>query len=217
MRGIETRLLWAAFAILFASALFGCGQKQKLSRDDPVLEKPVEELSVEDMSRMVAVVETNYGVIKFAIHPQWGHRTCRHFIKLVKQGFYDGLAFHEIKKGIWIVGGDPEGDGSEALEYTIPLELPTGRNVRGAVGMYHPLDMPNNGGSQFYIMLRHVSSMDGGYAVFGKVVEGMEVVDRIAGLPATPPGGKPRAFMPLNEVVIKELYLMARPRPAAGE
>ncbi len=203
-------LIFPVHLAFLAAAISVAGCEKSYTSDAPVLDRPVSELDDEEIARMSVVIETNYGKIRIKMRPDWAPKTCRHFIKLVKQGLYDGLTFHEIRPRQWIRGGNPQGAGLGLIDETIPLESPTGPNKRGAVGLYHHSAMPDMGSTQFYIILRRLAVMDGYYAVFGEVIQGMAVVDRIADLPLTPEGGKPREYMPLDEVVMKNVYLEAK-------
>jgi len=104
--------------------------------------------------------------------------TAENFIKLVEDGFYNGLKFHRVEH--WVVqGGDPKGDGTGGPGWTIKLETnPTLKNLRGSVAMARSQD-PDSAGSQFYILKKDASWLDGQYAVFGTVTEGMEIVDAL--------------------------------------
>jgi len=104
--------------------------------------------------------------------------TAGNFEKLVRQGFYDGTIFHRVMDGFMIQGGDPKGTGMGGPGYTIRDEFkPNNRNVRGTIAMANA--GPNTGGSQFFINLVDNSHLNTGHPVFGKVVEGMDVVDKI--------------------------------------
>lgn len=203
---MKTKVMVACSLLVFLLASCQSGY----TRQDEILKKKAEQLTVEEMSRITAVVSTNYGRFRIQLHPEWAPQTCRNFIKLVQAGFYDGLTFHEVLPRIWIRGGDPKGDGTGGPGWTIPLETPSGSHKAGAVGMYHPNFLPNEAGSQFYIILEDITEMDGAFAVFGQVIEGMDTVQRIGHLPITPRDGKPRPFMPLSEVVIKDVVLEAK-------
>lgn len=103
--------------------------------------------------------------------------TCLNFLRLAGQGFYDGLAFHRVVPDFVAQGGDPRGDGSGGPGYSLRDEINRHRYVRGAVGM--ALSGPDTGGSQFFLTLAPQPHLDGGYTVFGEVVQGMEVADRL--------------------------------------
>lgn len=123
-------------------------------------------------------IDTAKGLIVVEVYPELMPVTVENFRKLVKSGFYDGLTFHRVED--WVIqGGDPEGTGQGGPGWTIPFETNRKlKNVRGAVAMARG-DDPNSAGSQFYILKKDAQSLDGQYAVFGKVVKGMEVVDKI--------------------------------------
>ena len=197
---------WRRGALLaLVAVMFSCSSSY--SKNDPVLEKAPEQLTPEDLSRIVAVASTNYGSFRIALHPEWAPKTCRNFVKLIRAGFYNGLTFHEVIPGVWVRGGDPLGNGEGGFGNGFTLETTSGQHVKGAVGIYHPNFDPNNCGSQFYVMLRDFRRMDKAFTVFGQVVEGMGNVERIASLPVTPRDGKPRPYMPLSQVIITEIHL----------
>jgi len=131
------------------------------------------------MSNKIVTIETDKGIIKFELYEDKAPITTKNFIELASSGFYDGLNFHRVEPGFVIQGGDPNGDGTGSSEKTIPLEThPELKHVKGVVAMARSQD-PDSASSQFYITLADAHSLDGNYAVFGKVVEGMEVVERI--------------------------------------
>lgn len=123
-------------------------------------------------------IQTARGNIVIAVYPRLEPVTVANFAKLVNMGFYNGLTFHRVEN--WVIqGGDPKGDGTGGPGWTIPLETnPRLRNVRGAVAMARSQN-PDSAGSQFYILKTDAPWLDGQYAVFGKVISGMSVVDRI--------------------------------------
>lgn len=125
------------------------------------------------------VIETAKGNIEMEVYPQLMPVTVDNFEKLVKSNFYNGLTFHRVEE--WVIqGGDPQGDGTGGPGWSIPLETnPKLTNVRGAVAMARSTD-PNLAGSQFYILKKDARQLDNQYAVFGKVIKGMDIVDQIA-------------------------------------
>jgi cyclophilin family peptidyl-prolyl cis-trans isomerase len=157
------------------------------------------------------VLETNYGDITIQVNYDVAPRHSENFVKLVKEGFYDGLTFHRIIPGVLIQGGDPlskdddpENDGLGGPGYTIEHEFGL-RNVRGAVGAgriktFSTTEKSSNG-SQFYICLDNMPLMDGSYTVFGKVINNIEVAEKIS--------WEPIDFRnrPKKPVVIKHAYL----------
>ena len=134
---------------------------------------------------MVIIEMENGKKIKIELYPDIAPISCENFEKLVKQGFYDGLTFHRVIPGFMIQGGCPKGDGTGGPGYTIKGEFSRNgvkndlRHTRGVLSMARAAD-PDSAGSQFFIMHEDAPHLDGSYAAFGKVISGMDVVDRIA-------------------------------------
>ena len=128
----------------------------------------------------------NGKVITAELYPEIAPNTVANFVNLVEQGFYNGLIFHRVIPGFMIQGGDPQGTGMGGPGYTIKGEFARNgyrennlRHKRGVLSMARSM-MPNSAGSQFFIMHADAPHLDGEYAAFGKVTEGIEVVDEIA-------------------------------------
>lgn len=134
----------------------------------------------------------NGGVIKIELDEKAAPITVANFRKLVNQGFYNGLKFHRVIKGFMIQGGDPLGNGTGGADENIKGEFASNgwdnpiKHTRGVISMARAAD-PNSASSQFFIMHKDAPHLDGQYAAFGKVVEGMEVVDQIASVRVTKP------------------------------
>ena len=129
--------------------------------------------------KSIAVIETNKGVIKAELYTADAPITTANFIQLANSGFYTGLKFHRYEPGFVIQGGDPNGDGTGGSPKKIPLEIsPKLTHVKGALAMARTSD-PNSASSQFYIALEDANFLDGNYAVFGKVIEGMDVAGQL--------------------------------------
>ncbi len=123
----------------------------------------------------IVEIETNKGKITAEIYVKEAPITSENFLKLVEEKFYDGLIFHRYVEGFVIQGGDPSGTGTGGSGKTIPLEINENlKHVKGALAMARTND-PNSATSQFYITLEQTPFLDGSYAVFGKVIEGMDV------------------------------------------
>ena len=137
---------------------------------------------------MVVITMENGKQIKLELYPEIASITVANFEKLVKENFYNGLTFHRIIPGFMIQGGCPKGDGTGGPGYGIKGEFAANgvkndlKHTRGVISMARAQD-PNSAGSQFFIMHRDAPHLDGQYAAFGKVVEGMDVVDEIANTP----------------------------------
>ncbi|WP_449240335.1 peptidylprolyl isomerase [Desulfoscipio gibsoniae] len=130
------------------------------------------------MATQQVLISTDKGNIKLELYPEKMPVTVENFLKLTNDGFYNGLAFHRVEH--WVVqGGDPKGNGTGGPGWTIKLEThPDLPNVRGAVAMARSAH-PDSAGSQFYILKEDADWLDGQYAVFGIVAEGMDVVDKL--------------------------------------
>ncbi len=134
---------------------------------------------------MVTITMENGKQIKLELYPEIAPKTVENFEKLAKEGFYNGLCFHRVIPGFMIQGGCPNGTGMGGPGYHIKGEfLANGfvnnlKHTRGVISMARAMD-PNSAGSQFFIMHEDAPHLDGQYAAFGKVVEGIEVVDEIA-------------------------------------
>lgn len=135
---------------------------------------------------IVTIKMKNGGVVKAELYPEKAPNTVNNFISLIKNGFYDGLIFHRVISGFMIQGGDPKGVGTGGPGYSIKGEFALNgfkqndlKHSRGVLSMARAMN-PNSAGSQFFIMHKNASHLDGQYAAFGKVTEGMEVVDKIA-------------------------------------
>lgn len=134
---------------------------------------------------MILIEMQNGKTIKLALDPTAAPETVANFEKLVRAGFYDGLTFHRVIPGFMIQGGDPLGNGMGGSEKTIRGEFAANdvknplRHTRGVISMARTSD-PNSASSQFFIMHADAPHLDGQYAAFGHVTEGMETVDEIA-------------------------------------
>lgn len=138
------------------------------------------------MNPIVTITMQNGGVIRAELYPDKAPNTVNNFISLVRHKFYDGLIFHRVIEGFMIQGGDPAGSGMGGPGYTIGGEFRSNgfaqndiKHLRGVLSMARSM-MPNSAGSQFFIMHANAAHLDGQYAAFGKVTEGMDVVDAIA-------------------------------------
>ena len=134
---------------------------------------------------VVTITMTNGDVMKAELYPEIAPNTVNNFISLVQKGFYDGLIFHRVIPGFMIQGGDPKGTGMGGPGYSIKGEFDMNgvknslKHTRGVLSMARSM-MPNSAGSQFFIMHKKATHLDGSYAAFGKIIEGMDVVDKLA-------------------------------------
>ncbi len=134
---------------------------------------------------IVTIQMKDGGVMKAELYPDIAPESVKNFVDLASKGFYNGLIFHRVIPGFMIQGGDPEGTGMGGPGYTIKGEFTANgfrndlKHTRGVLSMARAMD-PNSAGSQFFIMHEDYPSLDGQYAAFGKLIEGIEVVDKIA-------------------------------------
>jgi len=131
-----------------------------------------------ELKKQKATIELEAGKIVIELYEKDAPGTVANFVKLAKQGYYNGLRFHRVVPGFVVQGGDPKGDGSGGPGYTIKDEINSKIHLTGAVAMAKTA-APNSAGSQYYITLAAQPSLDGKYTVFGQVVEGMELVMKI--------------------------------------
>lgn len=134
---------------------------------------------------IVTITMENGDVIKAELYPEIAPNSVNNFISLIKKGFYDGLIFHRVIYGFMIQGGCPNGTGMGGPGYCIKGEFSGNhfqndlKHTEGVLSMARAMN-PNSAGSQFFIMHKNAPHLDGSYAAFGKVTEGMDVVNRIA-------------------------------------
>ncbi len=137
-------------------------------------QNPIVTIEMEDGSEM-----------KAELYPEIAPNTVNNFISLIKKGFYDGVIFHRVINGFMLQGGDPDGNGTGGPDYSIKGEFSSNgfkndlKHEPGVLSMARTM-MPNSAGSQFFIMHKTSPHLDGEYAAFGKVTEGMDVVEKIA-------------------------------------
>ena len=157
---------------------------------------------------MVVIEMENGKKIRIELDPTVAPLTVANFEKLVRAGFYDGLIFHRVIPGFMIQGGDPLGNGMGGSEKRIKGEFAANghpnpiRHVRGVISMARSMDK-NSASSQFFIMHADAPHLDGQYAAFGKVVEGIETVDEIASIP-TDYSDRPKIAMRMKRVYIED-------------
>ena len=134
---------------------------------------------------IVTITMENGDVMKAELYPEIAPNTVNNFISLVKKGFYDGLIFHRVIPGFMIQGGDPAGTGAGGPDYCIKGEFSQNgfennlAHTPGVLSMARAMN-PNSAGSQFFIMHKAAPHLDGSYAAFGQIIEGMDVVNAIA-------------------------------------
>ena len=137
-----------------------------------------EDMKLDPKKKYIATIETVKGTIRAELYPNLAPKHVNSFVFLACQGYFDGLNFHRYEPGFVIQGGDPNGNGSGGPGYRLPAEFNSTKHTAGILSMARTND-PNSAGSQFFIMLGNSPHLDNQYTVFGKVIEGMEVVNQI--------------------------------------
>ena len=175
---------------LLACAMFIPGKSSKPFEEnlygvDYNMEGHELEINVKSEKPVVAMYIEGYGSVIFELYPEYAPNTVNNFISLIKKGFYDNNTFHRLSKGFVLQGGDPTGTGTGGPGYGIKGEFATNgvasntlKHEKGVLSMARAND-PNSAGSQFFIMLDKAEHLDGSYAAFGKVIEGMDIVEYI--------------------------------------
>jgi peptidyl-prolyl cis-trans isomerase B (cyclophilin B) len=141
-------------------------------------------LETNSQNPIVTIEMENGNIIKVELYPEVAPETVKNFISLVGKGFYDGVIFHRVIPGFMIQGGDPKGNGTGGCGYSIKGEFTSNgfqnnlKHTKGVISMARTAD-PNSAGSQFFLMAADSPHLDGQYASFGRVIEGIEEVDRI--------------------------------------
>ena len=157
------------------------------------------------MTNPIVTIEMESGdTVKLELYPEIAPNTVASFVSLVQKGFYDGLIFHRVIPGFMIQGGDPTGTGMGGPGYTIKGEFSGNgianplKHTRGVISMARSM-MPDSAGSQFFIMHKDAPHLDGEYAAFGMVIDGMDVVDEIVSQPRNMMTNKPKK----DQVMVK--------------
>ena len=164
----------------------------------------------------IVTFETTQGTIEAELYPEIAPNTVNNFLSLVGKGFYDGLIFHRVINGFMIQGGDPDGVGTGGPGYSIKGEFAQNgfandlKHSAGVLSMARSM-MPDSAGSQFFIMHKDAPHLDGAYAAFGKVTEGMDVVNKIAET-ATDYSDRPLEEQKMKKVTV-ETFGEAYPEP----
>lgn len=196
----------AALAILIACLALlaaGCGGKAPQPAPQQAQQAPQAAPAPAGPNRL-AVFETSMGTFKAELFEDKAPLTAKNFITLSEKGFYNSLIFHRVIDGFMIQGGDPKGNGTGGPGYTIPDEFHRDLKHSAAGFLSMANAGPNTGGSQFFITLKATPWLDGKHAVFGKVVDGLDVVQAI-GKVKTGANDKP-----LTDVVIKKITIVRK-------
>ncbi|WP_070205883.1 peptidylprolyl isomerase [Clostridium baratii] len=192
------------FAVLSIS-IVGCSNSKanEKSKGDNTSKQTEEKIDEKDLP-VVTIKVKDYGTMKGVLYPNKAPNTVNNFIALANSGFYDNLTFHRVIKDFMIQGGDPEGNGTGGPGYSIKGEFSSNgfdndlKHTEGVLSMARARDK-DSGGSQFFIMTKDSPHLDGDYAAFGKITEGLDVLHKIEDV-KTDSNDKP-----LNEVKIESI------------
>ena len=189
---MKKRILALIMAVVMVLALCACGEEYTPTSDTKKSPTPsasseieIEEIASPDFEKTNIIIETSEGIIKAELYPEIAPITVENFQNLINEGFYDGLTFHRVIEGFMIQGGDPKGNGTGGSDKKIKGEFSANgvendlKHTRGVLSMARSSNM-NSASSQFFIMHEDAPHLDGQYAAFGKVTDGMDVVDKIA-------------------------------------
>ena len=176
-------------AFMVCTLITACGDKtEKTPENTAAPEASADITQKEENKIMVEITMKDGGKMQLELYPDVAPATVENFVKLVNDGFYDGLTFHRIIKGFMIQGGDPEGTGMGGSKDTIKGEFKQNgvqndlKHTRGVISMARSQN-PNSASSQFFIMHDDAPYLDGQYAAFGKMVSGFEELDKLAETP----------------------------------
>jgi peptidyl-prolyl cis-trans isomerase-like 1 len=190
-----------ASGLILLFTLFGCGQQSK----DSLSKQTTKETPMEKRVEVIATIETSMGTFKVELYGNATPKTADNFVGLAEKGYYDGVTFHRVMDNFMIQGGDPTGTGRGGQSiYGAPFQdefVDTLRHTGpGILSMANA--GPNTNGSQFFVTLAPTPWLDGRHSVFGKVVEGMDIVRAIGKVKTTKPGDKP-----VEQVVMKKVTI----------
>lgn len=197
--------------VMTSLVLVGCGNPKsntdKAEQNDTKSSSESMDADSSEASKSLPVATITvdgYGVIEAQLYPEIAPNTVNNFIELCNKGFYNNLKFHRIIKDFMIQGGDPKGDGTGGPGYSIEGEFTSNgfanslKHTKGVLSMARAQD-PNSAGSQFFIMTNEAQHLDGNYAAFGKVISGLDVLEKIANVKTSSNDA------PKEDVVIKSL------------
>jgi peptidyl-prolyl cis-trans isomerase B (cyclophilin B) len=206
------RALVLCMAVLMAAALLGCAPEDKPETPGSAVWGDKETPPADTVKATIAVKDL--GTIELELFPDIAPQSVYNFCDLARQGFYDGLIFHRVISGFMIQGGDPEGTGMGGPGYVIKGEFAANgvqnslSHTRGVISMARTMQSYDSAGSQFFIMHKDYTDLDGQYAAFGRVTSGMDVVDAIAAVQTD------QNDRPLTDVVMESVTIDGPELPA---
>ena len=179
------KIMISALAIVMSVAMVGCGNSNVKTENNNSSDNSTTQVERPENLPIATIKVKDFGTIEAELYPDKAPNTVNNFIELANSGFYDGLTFHRVVEGFMNQGGDPKGDGTGGPGYSIKGEFSGNgykandlKHTTGVLSMARAQN-PDSAGSQFFIMAADAPSLDGQYAAFGKVINGLDVVEAI--------------------------------------
>ncbi|MBC5625119.1 peptidylprolyl isomerase [Clostridium sp. NSJ-49] len=205
------KIMISALAIVMSVAMVGCGNSNVKTENNNSSDNSTTQVERPENLPIATIKVKDFGTIEAELYPDKAPNTVNNFIELANSGFYDGLTFHRVVEGFMNQGGDPKGDGTGGPGYSIKGEFSGNgykandlKHTTGVLSMARAQN-PDSAGSQFFIMAADAPSLDGQYAAFGKVINGLDVVEAINKAEVEKNKATGEKSTPVNTIVIEEI------------
>lgn len=205
------KLVIGTMAIIMSVAMVGCGNSNNETNDNSTNGNSNQQVENTENLPVATIKVKDFGTIEAVLYPDKAPNTVNNFIELANSGFYDGLTFHRIVEGFMNQGGDPEGNGTGGPGYSIKGEFSgngfTANDLKHTTGVLSMAraQNPDSAGSQFFIMAADSPNLDGQYAAFGKVINGLDVVEAINTTEVEKNKSTGEKSTPVTPVIIEEI------------
>lgn len=205
------KIIISIITLVMPLTMVGCGSSNIKTEVDTSSNNSTEQVETVGNLPIATIKVKDFGTIEAELYPDKAPNTVNNFIELANSGFYDGLTFHRVVKGFMNQGGDPEGNGTGGPGYSIKGEFSSNgyeandlKHTKGVLSMARAND-PDSAGSQFFIMAEESSNLDGQYAAFGKVINGLDVVEAINNSEVEKNKSTGEKSTPVTPIVIEEI------------
>lgn len=205
------KIMISALAIVMSVAMVGCGNSNVKTENNNSSDNSTTQVERPENLPIATIKVKDFGTIEAELYPDKAPNTVNNFIELANSGFYDELTFHRVVEGFMNQGGDPKGDGTGGPGYSIKGEFSGNgykandlKHTTGVLSMARAQN-PDSAGSQFFIMAADAPSLDGQYAAFGKVINGLDVVEAINKAEVEKNKATGEKSTPVNTIVIEEI------------
>lgn len=205
------KIVISVLALVMTLAMVGCGSSNVETWDNNSGDSSTTQVERPENLPIATIKVKDFGTIEAELYPDKAHNTVNNFIELANSGFYDGLNFHRVVKGFMNQGGDPKGDGTGGPGYSIKGEFSGNgyeandlKHTSGVLSMARAQN-PDSAGSQFFIMAGDSPSLDGQYAAFGKVINGLDVVEAINNSEVEKNKSTGEKSTPVTTIIIEEV------------